>query len=149
MQVLLSHVVPTPEDAATLIGTAPASIPTLLGANLETSLDGEDLIVTPEGTTIAAKVITTDVETCAGIVHVVDKVLIPVVENAGAATAPTAAAPAAATPVAEFETREVVVPVSEHPVAEPPVEFVGEDFGAYGEVEAGAYGEVEAGAYGI
>lgn len=90
LAVLLNHILPTEEDAATLVATAPADVSTLLGTVLSTSVVGEDLIVTPASTTIAGKVVTTDVATCAGIVHVVDKVLVPVVE---AAEAPESFAP--------------------------------------------------------
>lgn len=55
----------------------PALIPTRSGANLEVTTDGDDLYITPVGTAIMSKVLVTDVETCVGIVHVIETVLVP------------------------------------------------------------------------
>lgn len=83
MQVLANHVLPTElkaEDITEAIAASdpnPAEVETLLGPTLEATLDGEDVMVSPAGTEITAKVVEADIETCAGVVHVVDMVLVP------------------------------------------------------------------------
>ena len=143
MQVLLNHILPSVEDAATLAAAAPADVSTLLGTMLSTSIVGEDLVVTPAGTTIAAKAVTTDVETCAGIVHVVDKVLVPVVQAAEApesfAPGPSTTREFAAGPSSFAEGPESFAegPFSEMEFAEAPSTFV---TGVYGDELDSAYG---------
>lgn len=126
MQVLLNHILPTAEDAATLVSTAPSSIPTLLGTELTTSVVGSDLIVSSG--LIKATVIVTDVMTCAGIVHVVDKVLVPVVDDAPA-PGPVAPGPIAPGPRPDRPDRPDIAPM---PAMPPMPEPYGDVDGAYG-----------------
>ena len=129
--MLLNHILPTAEDSETLVSTAPADVTTLLGTSLSYSLVGEDLMVTPAGTTIASKVVTADVMTCAGVVHVVDKVLVPVVDSA---EAPEAVAP---TTDREFVADGPISAEEPLSVAEAPDSFL---VGEYGDELAGGYG---------
>lgn len=83
LQVLFNHVVasylPSTAVVAALKAASPAPVEleSLLGAALEVTTDSESIFVTPAGTDVMAKVVTVDVETCAGVVHVIDKVLVP------------------------------------------------------------------------
>ena len=96
LQVLGNHVVGTELDLAAITAAIAAAAPnaaeveTLLGTTLEATMEGEDVMVTSAGTEMTAKVVTPDVQTCAGVVHVVDMVLVPA-PDAPLALAPTAA----------------------------------------------------------
>jgi uncharacterized surface protein with fasciclin (FAS1) repeats len=79
VQVLLNHILPTFEDAASLVDMAPSTYPTLLGTKVSSALAGEKLTITSGS--IVATVITPDVPTCAAVVHVIDKVLVPVLDK--------------------------------------------------------------------
>ena len=107
-QVLANHVVPSSNmgpalDAAAVkaaiqaASTNPAKVTTLGGKMLEVSLMTEDIVVAPKDSDVMAMVVVTDVQTCAGVVHVIDEVLVPA---ADAAVAPAPAAEAAAPPPA-------------------------------------------------
>ena len=52
-------------------------VTTVLGTTLHASRSGDDIFVNPTGTDILAKIITADIATCAGTVHVIDRVLVP------------------------------------------------------------------------
>lgn len=102
--VLSNHVVPSKLDAAAVTAAIedaspnPAEVTTLGGTTLEATSDGEGIIVVPKNTEIMAMVVTVDVETCAGVVHVIDKVLVPTATSeAKEADEETGAEPAAAT----------------------------------------------------
>lgn len=81
MQVLSAHIVPGAVEAAGVIAlvedSSPASVETLFGTDVEFTLSGDNVMVSPADTDIDATVVITDVPTCAGVVHVVDKVLVP------------------------------------------------------------------------
>ena len=108
-QVLANHVVPSSNmgpalDAAAVkaaiqaASTNPAKVTTLGGKMLEVSLMTEDIVVAPKDSDVMAMVVVTDVQTCAGVVHVIDEVLVPAADAAAArAPAAEAAAPAPAT----------------------------------------------------
>lgn len=104
--VLANHVVPAEANSDAIKGaiadsdSGTATFSTLSGGSLEASEDGKDLVVTPAGTEIMAKVVTADVETCAGVVHVVDMVLVPAAD--GDASSPEGAE--ACTPLGEAAT---------------------------------------------
>ncbi|NJR43579.1 MAG: hypothetical protein HC767_13935 [Akkermansiaceae bacterium] len=55
----------------------PALLDSLLGQTLEATVFEGEIFLKPAGTDINAIVLTEDVETCAGIMHVVDMVLVP------------------------------------------------------------------------
>lgn len=80
LAVLYNHILPTEEDAASIIAAGNATVTTVLGTDLEISVVGESVFVTSGD--ITAEVTTTDVPTCAGIVHVIDKVLVPILDAA-------------------------------------------------------------------
>ena len=89
--MLSNHVVASELDSAAVTAAIdaaspnPAVVTTLAGTTLEATSDADGILVTPKNTEIMAKVTMADVETCAGVVHVIDKVLVP------AAMAPEAA----------------------------------------------------------
>lgn len=101
MQVLVNHVIDGAQNGAALVATAPATVDTLLGATISTSVVGEDLVVSSGP--IDAAVVVTDISTCAGIVHVIDAVLVP-----DSSTIEVAAAPA---PVSDVVYTTDTVPV--------------------------------------
>lgn len=80
LQILLGHVVPTYLPSSTVIeavSAGPAMLATVAGTDVTASLEGEDVYVAAEGQDLpGAKVVVLDVETCAGVIHVVDKVLL-------------------------------------------------------------------------
>ena len=55
----------------------PAVVETLAGSTIEGVMDGDDFFGRPTGTDIMSKVVVYDIETCAGIVNVIDAVLVP------------------------------------------------------------------------
>lgn len=84
MQVLEAHVVPGIFDSTTagvLFEESPtgvATATTLFGTDLEASrLEPKQIIVTPSGTDIDASLVAFDIPVCAGVVNIVDKVLVP------------------------------------------------------------------------
>jgi hypothetical protein len=83
LQVLLTHVVEEDLNASSLLDAvaasspSPANLTSLDGSILLVALSGDDLYLNPEDTDINATVTKKDLETCAGIVHVIDKVLVP------------------------------------------------------------------------
>ena len=103
LAVLANHVAPTELDSAAVTAAIeaaspnPAGVTTLGGKMLEVSLMTEDIVVAPKDSDVMAMVVVTDVQTCAGVVHVIDEVLVPA---ADAAVAPAPAAEAAAPPPA-------------------------------------------------
>ncbi|QBY03662.1 fasciclin domain-containing protein [Thalassotalea sp. HSM 43] len=72
--ILLYHVVDGQVDAAAAVGAAGTTVATLNGASVGLSLSGDDLLVN------TATVITTDIMTDNGIIHVIDAVLLPPAE---------------------------------------------------------------------
>jgi hypothetical protein len=56
---------------------SPASLESLHGSTLLVVLSGKDLLLNPEDTDINATVTQKDLETCAGTLHVIDRVLVP------------------------------------------------------------------------
>lgn len=93
LQVLSNHVVGSELSAAAVTEAIEASAPnpaevtTLSNNTLEASLLTEDILVGVQGTEISAMVMVTDVFTCAGVVHVIDEVLVPSLEAADPTTA--------------------------------------------------------------
>ena len=83
LQVLSGHIVaselPSSAVAAAIADASPnpAEVATLGGTALKATTEGENIIVSPKDTEIKAMVVVKDVQTCAGVVHVVDKVLVP------------------------------------------------------------------------
>ena len=83
LQVLSNHVVATKLDAASVTAAIeaaspnPAKVTTLAATTLEAASDADGILVAPQDTDIMARVVVADVETCAGVVHVIDKVLVP------------------------------------------------------------------------
>lgn len=87
VQLLVNHVAEGYYPSATVLAalegetldSAGASVTTLLGENLTLKQDGmtpAGVYVTAEGQEApGAKVSTADIETCAGVIHVIDKVL--------------------------------------------------------------------------
>lgn len=80
-QVLTYHVVPGRVDAATLsrqvrAGGGKATLATVSGGKLTVTMRGNDVVVT-DSTGNAAVVTTADVHQSNGVIHVVDKVLMP------------------------------------------------------------------------
>ena len=107
--MLANHVVPSEADSDAIkgaiadSGSGTATFDTLGGGSLEATEDGEDLVVSPAGSDVMAMVVTPDVETCAGVVHVVDMVLVPAGDAADAPAASPEAAEAC-TPLGEAAT---------------------------------------------
>ena len=105
LQVLSNHVVGSELSAAAVTEAIEASAPnpaevtTLSNNTLEASLLTEDILVGVQGTEISAMVMVTDVFTCAGVVHVIDEVLVPSLEAADPTTADEAPATTEGTPV--------------------------------------------------
>lgn len=83
LQVLLNHIVPSELRAEDLVeavmDAAPelAMVTTLAGSTLEGVIEGDDFFGRPTGTDIMARIVTYDIETCAGVMHVIDAVLVP------------------------------------------------------------------------
>ncbi|NJR43582.1 MAG: hypothetical protein HC767_13950 [Akkermansiaceae bacterium] len=81
--MILNHVVPGDLPAAAMVAAiesaapAPAQLTTLLGLDLEATIVKGSVLLKPDNSDILAKVVTTDVVTCAGTVHVVERVLVP------------------------------------------------------------------------
>ena len=69
--ILTYHVISGSVDAATAIGLAGTTVDMVNGDKLALSLDGDNLLVN------TATVITTDIQTDNGIIHVIDAVLMP------------------------------------------------------------------------
>ena len=84
MQVILAHVVEGESTAEEILAAVVAADPepfqvlTFAGTILNGILgpDGE-VIGNPDGTDIMSRLVKTDIPTCAGILHIVDKVLVP------------------------------------------------------------------------
>ena len=74
--ILLYHVIPSKVMAADI---APMKVATVGGAEATVTLDGETVMID------AAKVVKTDIEASNGVIHVIDKVIMPPVEEEEAA----------------------------------------------------------------
>lgn len=79
--ILTYHVIAAKDDAATLVaaikkGGGKAELKTVAGGSLSASLDGKDVILTDENGG-KARVTQADVFQSNGVIHVVDKVLLP------------------------------------------------------------------------
>ncbi|NJR43580.1 MAG: hypothetical protein HC767_13940 [Akkermansiaceae bacterium] len=98
--MLLHHVIagdlPIADMVAAIRATSPAPVEfaSLLGATLEFTLVAGDVIVSPAQSNIDATVGTYDLDTCVGMLHIVDTVLVP--EYSAALPRKTAAGPRAA-----------------------------------------------------
>lgn len=99
MQILLNHVVLEDISASAIMEAVEASptgavmVPALFG-DLEVSMNTTAVTIKPAGTDIVSTVLTADVETCVGTVHVVDRVLVPsigIVPDGAVAVAPAPA----------------------------------------------------------
>jgi hypothetical protein len=81
--VLLNHIVDgnfSAKDVEAAVEEAnpdPFQLQTFLNKTLEVTASGSGLIVTPFNTSLNATIVMVDVVTCAGIVHVVDTLLVP------------------------------------------------------------------------
>ena len=104
VQILLNHVVLGDLTSAAVLEAIEASadgtvtVESLRG-ELDVTTDGGDITITPAGSSVTAKVVVADVETCVGTVHVIDMVLVPSVvisEDGAAATVAVADAPMSA-----------------------------------------------------
>lgn len=73
--ILTYHVISGEVDAATAIGSAGTTVTMVNGDQVGLSLDGDDLLVN------TATVVTTDLQTDNGIIHVIDAVLMPPVDK--------------------------------------------------------------------
>ena len=79
----MNHVIPRELVAADILQAIDAAAPTpttlssVIGTKLEAVSEDDDIFITPVGTDITAQVIVSDVQTCAGTVHVIDAVLVP------------------------------------------------------------------------
>ena len=69
--ILTYHVLDSEVDAATAIGLAGSTVAMVNGDNTGLSLDGDNLLIN------TSTVITTDIQTDNGIIHVIDAVLMP------------------------------------------------------------------------
>ena len=67
--ILLYHVVPGEKLAAEVLSAA--SLETVLGQNVSISMQGNDALVND------AKIVSTDIRTSNGVIHVIDTVLLP------------------------------------------------------------------------
>ncbi|KAJ3115430.1 hypothetical protein HDU96_000666 [Phlyctochytrium bullatum] len=78
-QVLLYHVVPQQVFSNAIIAASSiAAAPTALeGATLAAAINGTDVTIAGAGNTVPAKVVLPDITFDGGVVHVIDKVLIP------------------------------------------------------------------------
>lgn len=84
-QVLKAHVLPgivdqnMAEQRATVAAPDPAAFTTLHGTDILAAFVpyGFGMTITPAGTDIEANPLATDIPVCSGILHVVDKVLLP------------------------------------------------------------------------
>lgn len=88
MQMLSGHIVaselPSTAVAAAITAASPnpAEVATFGGTTLEATTEAEEIFVSPKDTEIKAMVVVKDVQTCAGVVHVIDKVLAGPVQAA-------------------------------------------------------------------
>ena len=73
-KILTYHVLDSEVDATAAISAAGTKVTTVNGSDIGLSLDGDNLLVN------TATVITTDIETDNGIIHVIDAVLMPPAE---------------------------------------------------------------------
>ena len=73
-KILTYHVLDSEVDATAAISAAGTKVTTVNGSDVGLSLDGDNLLVN------TATVITTDIETDNGIIHVIDAVLMPPAE---------------------------------------------------------------------
>lgn len=87
VQVLSNHVVGSELDAAAVTAAIdgaspnPAEVTTLAGAILEATSTTQGIELSPKGTDIMSLVVMADVETCAGVVHIIDEVLVPAADT--------------------------------------------------------------------
>lgn len=136
VQILLNHVVlsnlPVAEvlQAINMSAPDPAVVPTLGGKNLTAMLNTGNVTITPEGTDIESTVILTDIRTCVGTVHVVDRVLVPDLPPA------TEMAPMPAT-AANSTSNTTTIPTATPAAPPPPTNATAadDDDGSYGDNE--------------
>lgn len=83
--ILLYHVVPGKVMAADVVGMDGAMVETAGGSSFTISVDGDSVMVD------GANVVTTDIETSNGVIHVIDAVIVPAAEEEEAMAEPTAA----------------------------------------------------------
>jgi len=75
--VLTYHVLPVSAPAATVVGLDGQGVATVQGAEVQVSVDGDTVMVND------ATVVTTDVMASNGVIHVIDKVLLPPSDDMG------------------------------------------------------------------
>ena len=103
VQVLSNHVVGSELDAAAVTAAIdgaspnPAEVTTLAGTILEATSTTQGIELSPKGTDIMSLVVMADVETCAGVVHIIDEVLVPAAD--ATTTRAAVASTTATTPV--------------------------------------------------
>jgi hypothetical protein len=89
VQILQNHILPTFENVTTLVAEAPSAYPNVLGTNITTALVGgkskgkraQRQTLTVTSGSITANVIVPNVPTCAAVVHIIDKLLVPILDT--------------------------------------------------------------------
>ena len=96
------------KEAITAAAPNPVDLKSLAGKTLQASQLTKDILIAPKNTDIMAMVVVADVQTCAGVVHVIDAVLVPGDEEEVEVSSAPASAPMSAgdecTPLGEAAT---------------------------------------------